>query len=268
MPLDRWSQKPGNGQLTVTIGKFYRVTGESTQHRGVEPDVPLASLLDTKEVGESALESALPWDRIAGVPFKTSAGTAAAPPVTALATEEDARAQHDPDYRWLMSDIAAIDSVREQHSVSLNLKARREERARIDHERLERENNRRAAKNLPPLKSVEELEKTKDDAPDVVLDQATQIMADMVTGARPQPAKTAAPTTRACSRPSGLSAAARGTGPRCPRRARSAAARRRRASGSPARTSPSENGQRVDDRRAVVARRGSARRASGARCAP
>jgi hypothetical protein len=52
-------------------------------------------------------------------------------------------------------------------------------------ERLERENNRRAAKNLPPLKSMEELEKTKNEGADVVLDQAAQIMADMVTGARP-----------------------------------------------------------------------------------
>ena len=41
--LDRWSPHRSNGQLTVTIGKFYRVTGESTQHRGVVPDVPLAS---------------------------------------------------------------------------------------------------------------------------------------------------------------------------------------------------------------------------------
>ena len=189
VPLDRWSQKPVNGQLTVTIGKFYRVTGESTQHRGVEPDVPLASPLDTKEVGESALESALPWDRIAGVPFRVSTASAAAPPVAALATEEDARAQRDPDYRWLLSDIAAIDSVRGQHSVSLSLKARREERARIDAERLTRENSRRAAKNLPPLKSVEELEKTKDkdEAADVVLEQATQVMADMVSGAHIQP---------------------------------------------------------------------------------
>jgi carboxyl-terminal processing protease len=184
--LDRWSpDKTDNGQLTVTIGKFYRVTGESTQHRGVQPDVPLASPLDTKEIGESALESALPWDRIAGVPFKTSASAGAAPPVAALATEEDERAQHDPDYKWLVSDIAAIDSVREQHTVSLNLKTRREERARMERERLDRENSRRAAKNLPPLKSVEELEKNKDEAADVVLEQATQVMADMVTGARP-----------------------------------------------------------------------------------
>src|SRR6266699_1746348 len=167
--------------------------GVSPQHRGVEPDVPLASPLDIKEIGESALESALPWDRIAGVPFRMSAGTAAAPPVAALATEEDARAQHDPDYRWLVSDIAAIGSVRGQHSVSLNLKARREERARIESDRLARENSRRAAKNLPPLKSVEELDKSKDEAADVVLEQATQVMADMVTGAHPQqpPQKTA-----------------------------------------------------------------------------
>jgi carboxyl-terminal processing protease len=194
VPLDRWSQKPVNGQLTVTIGKFYRVTGESTQHRGVQPDVPLASALDTKEVGESALESALPWDRISGVPFRTSAAATSAPPVAALASEENARAQRDPDYRWLMSDIAAIDSVRGQHSVSLNLKARREERARIEKERLERENSRRVAKNLAPLKSIEELDKTKDQSADVVLDQATQVMADIVTGARPQqpPQKTAA----------------------------------------------------------------------------
>src|SRR5215813_5043706 len=192
--LDRWSaDKTDNGQLTVTIGKFYRVTGESTQHRGVQPDVPLASVLNSKEIGESALESALPWDRIPGVPFRTSNTSAATPPVTALATEEDERAQHDPDYKWLMSDIAAIDSVREQHSVSLNLKTRKEERARLDKERLDRENSRRAAKNLPPVKSIEELEKSnKDAAADVVLDQAAQVMADMVTGAHPLPQQKAA----------------------------------------------------------------------------
>ena len=66
VPLDRWSPRPVNGQLTVTIGKFYRVTGESTQHRGVEPDVTLPSQIDMDEFGESALEGALPWDRIPG----------------------------------------------------------------------------------------------------------------------------------------------------------------------------------------------------------
>ena len=187
VPLDRWSREPVNGQLTVTIGKFYRVTGESTQHRGVEPDIPLASVLDTKEVGESALESSLPWDRISGVPYRSSAVLAAQPPVAALASAEDVRAQHDPDYRWLVSDIAAIDTLRGQKSVSLNLKVRREERTREDKERLDRENSRRQAKNLPQLKSVADLDKAKEDEPDVALDQAAQIMTDVVTGARSGP---------------------------------------------------------------------------------
>lgn len=189
VPLDRWSREPVNGQLTVTIGKFYRVTGESTQHRGVEPDIPLASVLDTKEVGESALESSLPWDRIAGVPFKTSTVSTTEPSVALLASAEDARAQRDPDYRWLVSDIAAIDTLRGQHSVSLNLKVRREERAREDKERLERENSRRVAKNLPPLKTVAELDKAKEGQPDVMLDQAAQIMTDVVAGVRAAPAQ-------------------------------------------------------------------------------
>src|SRR5882757_1422498 len=193
VPLDRWSQKPTSGQLTVTIGKFYRVTGESTQHRGVEPDVPLPSAIDMKEVGESALDSALPWDRIAGVPFQTSTEATTVPPVTVLASAEDTRAQHDAYYRWLVSDIAAIDTVREEKSISLNLKARRDERAKLDKERLDRENARRAAKNQPAYKTVEELDKVKDDSPDIVLTQSAEIMADIVTGARPQtpPQKTA-----------------------------------------------------------------------------
>jgi carboxyl-terminal processing protease len=182
VPLDRWSQRPVNGQLTVTIGKFYRVTGESTQHRGVEPDVPLPSPIDTEEVGESSLEAALPWDRIASVPFTVwRADQRPAVAVPALAVEEDERAQKDPDYRWLTQEISASEELRGQHSISLNLKARQEERTRRDKDRLARENLRRAAKGTAPAKSVEEIEASE--APDIVLAQSAQIMADMVTGA-------------------------------------------------------------------------------------
>ncbi|MET0986855.1 MAG: S41 family peptidase, partial [Steroidobacteraceae bacterium] len=60
-PLDRYAlgPDPGFGQLTVTIGKYYRVTGESTQHRGVQPDITMPSAISTEEVGESTRESAL-----------------------------------------------------------------------------------------------------------------------------------------------------------------------------------------------------------------
>jgi carboxyl-terminal processing protease len=192
VPLDRFSARPVNGQLTVTIGKFYRITGESTQHRGVEPDVELPSAIDMKEVGESALDSALPWDRIAGVPFHAAGQPSA--PIPALVSDEGTRAQRDPDYRWLVADIAAIDNIREQKTISLNLNARREERVREDHDRLQRENERRTAKGEPALKSIEELDKS--DLPDVVLAQAAEIMADMVSGLRPTPTPVGRATAR------------------------------------------------------------------------
>ncbi|HQX47876.1 MAG TPA: carboxy terminal-processing peptidase, partial [Steroidobacteraceae bacterium] len=178
VPLDGYAKKPVNGQLTVTIGKFYRVTGESTQLRGVAPDVPLASLIDLKDVGESALDEALPWDRIPGVPFRAAPGEGVMPAV--LANEEGTRAAADPDYRWLVADIAAVQEARKQTDVSLNLKARLEERNAIDHNRLARENKRRAALGQAALKSVEDIK--NDDAPDIVLNQATEVMADMVGG--------------------------------------------------------------------------------------
>ncbi len=182
VPLDRWSPRPVNGQLTVTIGKFYRVTGESTQHRGVEPDVALPSQIDLEEFGESALEGALPWDRIPGVPFR-SESKSQQPNITALADEEKLRATKDPDYRWLVADLAATDAMRKQRSISLNLQTRKAERERIEKDRLGRENERRAAQKLPPLKNAEELADAK--FPDTVLDQAAEVMTDMVTGVRP-----------------------------------------------------------------------------------
>ncbi|MCP5359864.1 MAG: carboxy terminal-processing peptidase [Sinobacteraceae bacterium] len=180
VPLSRYTSRPVNGQLTVTIGKFYRVTGESTQHRGVEPDVTLASPISLEDVGESALDDALPWDRIAGVPFRTDDSSAPAS-IASLALEESNRAKNDPDYRWLVSDIAALESMRQQKSVSLNLQTRREERARLEAQRLERENTRRVSQQQTPLKSVEEIDAAA--TPDVVLDQAAEVMADMVLSA-------------------------------------------------------------------------------------
>ncbi|MEJ1964769.1 MAG: carboxy terminal-processing peptidase [Gammaproteobacteria bacterium] len=201
VPLDRWQQRPVNGQLTVTIGKFYRITGESTQHRGVEPDVQLPSDIDMKTVGESALEAALPWDRIAGVPFR-SAEPRDDVPLQTLSAEESVRAEKDPDYRWLVQSIAALDTQREQKTLSLNLAARKEERTQLDSQRLARENSRRASKGQPAFKTIEELEKDFSDSKDkskkdkdnedgakdskdefdIVLTQASEIMGDMITG--------------------------------------------------------------------------------------
>jgi carboxyl-terminal processing protease len=180
VPLDRWSEQPVDGQLTVTIGKFYRVTGESTQHRGVVPDIALPSPIDPKEVGEADQPASLPWDRITGLPFKTSNGMSAVPSIAQLQTDETARTTHDPNYQWLVADINSIDAMRERHTVSLNLAQRREERARDDKSLLTLDNKRRAALGLPALTNAEQVDKGKDKIPDVILDQAADITADII----------------------------------------------------------------------------------------
>ena len=193
VPLSRWSARPVNGQLTVTIGKFYRVTGESTQHRGVEPDVELASPINLKDVGESALEDALPWDRIQGADFR--ALDTQLPSIAKLAMEENARQQRDPDYRWLVSDIAALNQIREQKLLSLNLDKRKAERTRLENDRLDRENSRRSAHAETPIKGISELDGSK--LPDVVLDQSAEVMVDMLKTTTPaKPAKPRPVTAR------------------------------------------------------------------------
>lgn len=176
IPLDRWSSKPTEGQLTVTIGKFYRVTGESTQLRGVTPDLTLPSAISTEDVGESILEHALPWDRIATVPFRALPPTGSL--VQTLATEESDRATHNADYQWLLASLSSLDAARQEKIQSLNLKKRELERKAQDLARLTQENTRRVADGLAPVKSIEDI--TVSDEPDVLLAQAADIMADGV----------------------------------------------------------------------------------------
>ncbi len=144
-PLDRYALGPksGFGQLTVTIGKYYRVTGDSTQHRGVTPDIELPSMLSPADIGESTRDSALPWDRIRPAEFERQPGVEGELPL--LAKLHDGRIDHDADFRALQGDIQSLDRIRAQTSVSLNLETRKAEREALDQERLERENARRKA---------------------------------------------------------------------------------------------------------------------------
>lgn len=175
-PLDRYALGPkaGFGQLTVTIGKYYRVTGDSTQHRGVEPDITLPSLLNTQDVGESTRDSALPWDRINAARFTPE--SAELPVVSLLSKEHEQRIANNPDFVALQADVEALDRLRSQREVSLNLERRRAERDAIDAERLARENARRTARGLAPLADIGALDSSE--APDAVLDEAVEIAAD------------------------------------------------------------------------------------------
>jgi len=176
--LDQYVRNPedeGLGQLTLTIGKYYRVTGESTQHRGVNPDINLPSHIDVDIVGESVRDSALPWDTIPTTKFR--AGNPLQTTINTLTAGHVSRSKDDPDFRYLVDGIRDIEEVRSRKTVALNIDKRREEREEGMARRLQRENDRRAALQLEPLENLEALEDTE--APDIQLDQAADIVTDL-----------------------------------------------------------------------------------------
>jgi len=191
--LDQYVRVPegeGLGQLTLTMGKYYRVTGESTQHRGVSPDIELPSHIDATLVGESVRETALPWDTIRTTRF--NAGEPLDTTISLLMASHVSRAEADPNYQYLVAGILDVAEIRAKESISLNLDSRRTERDAAMAKRLERENDRRAALGLESIESFEEIEDL-DDTPDVHLDQAAEIATDLaeLREIKAKPAQTA-----------------------------------------------------------------------------
>ncbi|VVN34762.1 Tail-specific protease [Pseudomonas fluorescens] len=152
-------QPLNHGELKLTLAKFYRVSGQSTQHQGVLPDIDYPSIIDTKEIGESALPEAMPWDTIraaikpAADPFK--------PYLTQLKAEHDVRTAKDAEFVFIRDKLALAQKLMAEKTVSLNEADRRAQHADIDAKQLAMENLRRKAKGEEPLK---ELKKEDEDA--------------------------------------------------------------------------------------------------------
>ena len=135
-----------SGQLKLTVSKFYRVSGDSTQHRGVLPDIEFPSIYDVEEVGESHKDNALPWDSIHAVPFKGYSGIKQYIPELQAASRK--RSNSDPDFIHMVSQLELSDSWAAEKSISLNIEKRRQRSTEWDTRQLELENRRRAAKGL------------------------------------------------------------------------------------------------------------------------
>jgi carboxyl-terminal processing protease len=177
------------GQLTFTSGKFYRITGESTQHRGVQPDIALPSAISTEEFGESTRDSALPWDRIHSVQF--SKDNSLRQSITPLEQAHTKRIADDADYQMLLKDIDIFEVARAQKSISLNLKKRQAERTQIDQQRVTNENLRRKQDGLPPIKAMSDI--PANEQHDAILGEVTHMAVDLrewnkeyVTKVRPE----------------------------------------------------------------------------------
>jgi len=140
------------GQLKITESKFYRISGESTQHRGVIPDIEYPSLFDPDEIGESALENALAWDQIAPARFNRYDDYRSILPV--LTAMHEKRAANDPDYLYLEDRVSMAQEARAITALPLQQSGRVAMRDDQESKALAIENKRRAAKGLTPLTSL------------------------------------------------------------------------------------------------------------------
>lgn len=173
----RSESEKGLGQLTLTIGKYYRVTGESTQHRGVDPDIALPSHINAELIGESVRDSALPWDTVQTTRFR--AGKPLEGMIESLTVSHAERSKDDPNFQYQLDMIQAAEEFTSKTSISLNRQARHDEQEQELQRRLDRENERRAALEMDPIESLDDIE--EGDFPDIQLDQAAGIVTDLAT---------------------------------------------------------------------------------------
>lgn len=142
------------GELKLTESKFYRVSGESTQHRGVVPDIHLPVVVDHDEVGESAYDNALPWDTIHAAAHARYFDFANILPKLTL--KHNLRIKDDPDFIYIKEQFELKRLNAEQTHISLNEKKRQTEKELLEQQALAIENKRRKAKGDKLFKSVQE----------------------------------------------------------------------------------------------------------------
>ena len=151
------------GQVKLTRSKFYRISGASTQHRGVIPDITFPDFYDAYEdIGESSLDGALPWDTVRALEYSPyHAIQALLPELSALHQE---RAEDSPDFIYISDQIGRSKELRNRDQISLNetvVKVDRDESRKVE---FEAENMRRFLKGLPlreePRSDTEEEDET------------------------------------------------------------------------------------------------------------
>ena len=142
-PLDRYSRytsKKGFGQLTLTIAKYYRVTGSGTQNKGVTPDIELPSFINEDKIGEETKSNTLPWDQIVKLDFKTQHELSSA--LSVVENNFLSRKENNLALRFLIEDIDNFNNEQEVSSVSLNIDQRQNERDTRSQQNKERREKR------------------------------------------------------------------------------------------------------------------------------
>ncbi len=182
--LDRWpaNQTDRFGQVKLTIAQFFRVSGSSTQHKGVVPDIAFPASVDATEFGESTYPNALPWTRIAAVPH-TQYGNFA-PLLPKLETLHASRIASDKEFQWWEEDVQQFRTEAAKKYVVLNEAERRAEREKQDVQRKQRQEMRKQlGLPLDPLADDSSDDGLTGNERDIIKDAAREKLVDK----RPDP---------------------------------------------------------------------------------
>jgi len=125
------------GQMKITIAKFYRIDGGSTQHVGVIPDITFPSRFEFMDFGESAQKNALLWDQIDQLDYSQYYDLTTVIPD--LKTRKNLRVSEDPQFIELAKTLEEFDKNRNRKQISLNLEIREKEREEAEKKKKERE---------------------------------------------------------------------------------------------------------------------------------
>ncbi len=145
-----------HGQLKLTNAKFYRISGESTQNKGVMPDVAFPDLIDKDEYGESALDHALPWDTVRAVKGFSELDLDSL--FAKLRSKYQKRTAKLADFNFMKDKIAHNEKIRKNTIVSLNKEQYKKTLATEKKWLVDAENKRRKSTNQPFISTIEELE--------------------------------------------------------------------------------------------------------------
>ena len=148
------------GQMKITESKFYRITGDSTQSKGIEPDILLPTTRNLEDVGESALPTHLPWDKVKPTRYRIFPLDKNLLEVTKR--NNLVRMQSDPNLIYLQDVRKRFDTQNEKKNLSLVLNVRQQEQLERKEWYLTVENKRRSALGLTSFETYEDLEAFND----------------------------------------------------------------------------------------------------------
>lgn len=164
------------GQLNLTIGKFYRIDGSSTQHKGVTPDIELPSLIPISKYGEDTEPAALLWDTIGKSTYTRIGDFTKVLPL--LAKLHNQRAKNNSAYAYFDAFDAELNRNEALTTLVLSEQELKKQRNTDEEKTLLRDNLLRKAMGLPPLKKGQLKGKTDD--LDFTKKEAGQILTDYI----------------------------------------------------------------------------------------